>query len=158
MLVRAGKYSTLPVAKPPAAAPLPSRSSTSAGPPARARSAFDQAILDAEAKRQARSPHIFIPQFRHLLGYREWVWKEFREGGFLAKLFQREKGTVTQRIRRVAKFRDGFKQNPKAEHRLLASVPAREFFRARQIDRHFWSDNQNLKNYKRDNPDVPVYL
>jgi len=145
MIAVAGKYSALPQAVKPAAAPSDA---------ARANAAADQ----ADTARQAASPHIFIPKWRNLVGYQDWVWKEFREGGYLAKTFEFEKNTARHRIRAAARMRDGWRQNNKAEHRLLATVPAREYFRARAVDKDFWSCNRNLKNYKRDNPDVPIFV
>ena len=147
MIAAAGKYSALPkVARPSAASA------------AREDGRLGQAVAKADAARQAASPHIFIPQWRQLMGYREWVWKEFREGGYLAKTLEREKRTSAHRMRQAARIRDGFRQNNKAEHRLVATIPAREYFRARAVDKDFWACNRNLKNYKRDNPDAPIFV
>jgi hypothetical protein len=86
------------------------------------------------------------------------MWKEMREGGYLHQYIARERATGRQRIRSVAREMHGFKQNSKSDMRLLASVPAREYFRWKEEDPHFWDDNSNLKSLRRDNPEMAIYV
>jgi len=105
------------------------------------------------------APMILIPTAsgrRTLL--KDWWHKECKEGGFLAEYIRREKGMMPQQLRKVARLMAGFKQNSKSDFRLIASVPARLYQRLKQEDPDFFSDNQNLKNLRRDNPDVVVKL
>lgn len=88
----------------------------------------------------------------------EWFWRELREGGYLHGYIAREKARADRDLRKVAIAMDGFKQNNKSDWRLLAAVPARNYHRWQQEDRHFWDDNANLRSYRRDNPDARVYL
>ena len=88
----------------------------------------------------------------------EWWWRECREGGFLQEYVRREKGRMPGAIRQVARLMANFKQNNKSDFRLVASVPARLYQRLKAEDPDFFSDNQNLKNLRRDNPDVVVKL
>jgi hypothetical protein len=93
-----------------------------------------------------------------VLRWDEYFWKEMREGGRLYHYLKRERHHSPRRIRAVARRMHGFQQNNRSEHRLLAAVPAREFFRWKEEDPDFWRDNKNLKSLKRDNPDLPVFV
>lgn len=89
--------------------------------------------------------------------WRQWLEKELKEGGYLKTYLDREKHLTPARYRRLAQRLRGFKQNNKSDMRVRAHVPARDFFRWRHTDPHFFDDQQNLKSLKRDNPDVLVY-
>ena len=107
----------------------------------------------------ARVPMIFVPSAssRRVM-LMDWWWKEIKEGGFLHTYVQREKAKVPTMLRQVARVMAGFKQNNKSDFRLVASVPARLAHRLKAEDPDFFADNQNLKNLRRDNPDVVVKL
>ena len=93
-----------------------------------------------------------------VLRWDEYFWREMREGGLLHNYIQRERARSKDRIRAVAERFWKRVQNTKSEHRLLAAVPAREFFRWQQEDPHFWEDDKNLKSLKRDNPDMAIFV
>jgi hypothetical protein len=111
------------------------------------------------AAAKTSAPQIFIPTVaaRRIL-LRDWWHKECKEGGFLHEYIRREKGRMPAQIRQVARLMANFKQNPKSDFRLIASVPARLYQRLKAEDPDFFSDNQNLRNLRRDNPDVVVKL
>lgn len=152
MIVAASKYQKVPAAKDRRAAPpKPTTAET-----------IERAVRlrdTARARRlQRRVPNIFIPTTTALIGWKDWSTREMRPGGLIAELLDWERRTSAARFRAVARARRHYQPNPKSDTRLVASIPAPEFFRARQVDRHFWADNQNLKNYKRDNPDAFIRL
>lgn len=89
---------------------------------------------------------------------RDYLHRALKEDGELFQYLRREKLQSAQRHRTVARQMDGFQQNNKSDWRLLAAVPAREFFRWKEQDPHFWDDNKNLKSYRRDNPDARIYV
>ena len=108
---------------------------------------------------KAKAPQIFIPtaNTRRML-LRDWWHRECKEGGFLHEYIRREKGQMPGQIRKVARLMASFQQNNKSDFRLIASVPARLAQRLKAEDPDFFADNQNLKNLRRDNPDVVVRL
>lgn len=114
---------------------------------------------DVRAHRSPRpGGQIFVPKLGKEIPFEDWYFRELREGGFLHRYVQGERYQSRQRLRATARQMDGFQQNKKSDFRLLASVPAREFFRWKAVDPHFWDDNKNLKSFKRDNPDACIYL
>jgi len=121
-------------------------------------------VRTPKAKGAARRPAPAAPQIliptaaTRVTLLRDYWWKEIKEGGFLHEYVRREKGTMGASIRRVARFMSGFKPNHKSDFRLVARVPARLAQRLKAEDPDFFSDDRNLKNLKRDNPDVCVYL
>lgn len=94
---------------------------------------------------------------RTLTDMKKWAEQELKSGGFLAEYFRREKHTGTDRVRAVRQVYGDRKLKLKSEMELQAIVPAREFFRWRKEDKHFWEDKANLKSLKRDNPDMLIY-
>lgn len=90
--------------------------------------------------------------------FRDWLWRQMRTDGYFARYIAREKHLMTQAIRRVARANQHRRQNNQSDLRLVASVPSRLYHRLKQTDEHFFSDNVNLKNLRRDNPDVVVKL
>lgn len=152
MIVSAGKYSKIPEAQ-----------ERKLSAPRQVTSRLvDAAVRSRDRKRtrilRRQFPHVFVPMFSALIGYKDWATRELRSGGMFERFLDWERRTSSARFRSVAKARDNHQHNPKAENRLVASIPAPEYFRARQVDPHFWSDNQNLKNYKRDNPEAFIKL
>jgi hypothetical protein len=111
------------------------------------------------AKPPATPPRIFVPtaSTRRIM-MRDWWWREIKDGGFLHEYVRKEKAQMPTQLRRVARLMANFKQNNKSDFRLVASVPARLMHRLKAEDPDFFSDNQNLKNLRRDNPDVVVKL
>lgn len=89
---------------------------------------------------------------------RDWYWREIKEGGFLHEYLADEKRRTPQMIRRVARVMDGFQQNNRSDVRRLADIPARLYHRWKAEDKDFFSDDNNLRSLKRDNPDLPVYV
>lgn len=152
MIQAASKYQAVPTAKERRAAPP--RHSTS--------TLVQQAIRATNKKRtmalRSKFPHVFIPAFSAMIGWRDWATRELRPGGLFERHLDWEKRTSSARFRAVAKARKDYQHNPKSDTRLVASIPVQEFWRARQQDKDFWSDNQNLRNYKRDNPDAFIRL
>lgn len=106
--------------------------------------------------------NLFIPRMGKEMRFEEWYWRELREGGYLWNYLRQEKLKSRDRLRAVAtqhnRGREGFKQNNKSDFRLLAAVPAREFFRWKREDPNFWEDDANLRSFRRDNPDACVYV
>lgn len=180
MIEAASKYSTLPDAKARRAAPSVSSPSPPNGGEGRAAgeaSAQDQnqlgAVpilkrpiwkdLDASAQRihamnqgeiKARGCQILIPKYRTTMSQGDWRWRELREGGCLHAYLNRMRATTKRRWEAVGRARHGFKQNPKSDFQLLASVPAYDYFRWTRQDRNFFRDPKNLRALKRDNPHV----
>jgi hypothetical protein len=109
-------------------------------------------------KSQGQSPAIFVPRLGKQIPLEQWYWKELREGGMLRRYLQAEKALSVRRQRAVAKKMHGFQQNNKSDWRLKAAVPAREFFRWQAEDPDFWSDDNNLRSLKRDNPDMVIHV
>ena len=93
-----------------------------------------------------------------MIGLEEWFWRELREGGYLQEYLRREKATSQRRLRTVARQMHGRQQNHKSDWRLLAAVPAREYQRWKKEDPHFWDDNNNLRSFRRSNPDACVFI
>jgi hypothetical protein len=103
-----------------------------------------------------RSGQIYIPRLdKNPQMLQDWYWKELRSGCLLNYLL-RERAKSPQRIRAVARRNHGFRQNPKSDMQFRASIPAREFFRWKQQDPDFFSDDSNLRSLKRDNPELPI--
>jgi hypothetical protein len=152
MITAASKYQPVPAAKDRRAAPCrPSNQQL-----------VETAVRTPNRKRtaalRAKFPNVFIPDLAARVGYFDWMTREMRPGGLVEQLLDWEKRTSAARFRAVARARRDYVHNPKSDVRLVASIPVNEFWRARQVDPHFWSDNQNLKNYKRDNPDAFIRL
>lgn len=152
MLTTATRYTPVPKAKDRRAAPSRVVTSTLVKLAVRARNAPRTAAL------RRQFPNVFIPSFSALIGWKEWATREMRTGGLIEQTLDWEKRTSAARFRSVAVARRDHQHNPKSDTRLVASIPAPEFFRARQVDKDFWADQQNLKNYKRDNPDAFIRL
>ena len=93
-----------------------------------------------------------------MIGLEEWFWRELRDGGYLQEYLRREKATSHRRLRTVARQMHGRQQNNKSDWRLLAAVPAREYQRWKKEDPHFWDDNNNLRSFRRSNPDACVFI
>lgn len=101
---------------------------------------------------------IFVPRpDRDPQLLQEWYWKELRSG-FLLNYIARERATSGQRLRAVARQHYGRRPNLKSDFRQLARVPAREFFRWKAVDEHFWDDDNNLRSFRRDNPDALIHV
>jgi hypothetical protein len=116
---------------------------------------------DTSGRRQGpppSAPAILVPKHEALVNWDEWLWRELREGGRLHAYLAREKATSARRLRAVARRMNGFRQNAKSEHRLIAAIPAREFHRWKKEDPHFWEDDANLRSFRRDNPDAQIFL
>ena len=112
-----------------------------------------------ESRPTTRSPQILVPTANgRRVMLKDWWFQECKEGGFLHEYIRREKGRMPQMLRNVARVMAGFKQNNKSDFRLIAAVPARLYQRLKAEDKDFFSDNQNLRNLRRDNPDVTVKL
>jgi hypothetical protein len=109
-------------------------------------------------RRPSAPANIFVPRLGKELRFEEWYWKELREGGYLETYLRQEKHLSRRRMRAVAREMDGFEQNKKSDFRLKAAIPAREFFRWKREDPDFWADDNNLRSFKRDNPDACVYV
>lgn len=111
------------------------------------------------AARPPQAPRILIPTAatRRLL-LRDWWHRETKDGGLLANYVAREKHQMPRLMRNVARMMASFQQNNKSDFRLIASVPARLYQRLKKEDPDFFSDNQNLRNLRRDNPDAVVKL
>jgi len=89
---------------------------------------------------------------------REWFWREMKEGGQLDRYFKREKATLPQAIRTVARLMHGFQQNNKSDFQRKATLPAKLYHRWKDEDKDFFDDDNNLRSLKRDNPDLPIYV
>ena len=114
-----------------------------------------------ERRRVPAGLNIWVPKLTdmaQMVRWDEWMWKELRHGGYLMDYIRREKATSVTRQRAVSRRMQGFKQNAKSDFELKAAVPAREFFRLREVDPDFWADDKNLKSLKRDNPDMAIYV
>ena len=111
----------------------------------------------ATAGKYSPIPAVLVRKYHRLQSWRAWLDKELKEGGYLNKYLEREKALTPARYRSLARRLAKFKQNNKSDFRVRAHVPARDFFRWRHTDPHFFDDNANLKSLKRNNPDVLVY-
>jgi hypothetical protein len=155
MIQAASKYQPVPAAHERRAAPGCSSTPSTA-------KLVQQAVRSPNKKRtvalRSKFPHVFIPAFNALIGWRDWATRELRTGGLFERHLDWERRTSAARFRAVQKARNGYQHNPKSDTRLVASIPVQEFWRARQVDKDFWSDNSNLRNYKRDNPEAFIRL
>jgi len=107
----------------------------------------------------ARTPQVLVPTISGArLSLEAWWHRELKEGGYLDNYLKREKGEIPTMIRKVARIMQGFVPNNKCDIRRLAAIPARLFHRWKSEDRHFFSDDANLRSLKRDNPDLPIYV
>lgn len=152
MIAAATKYQPVPEAKDRRPAPAKVATPTLVKLAVRSRNATRTAAL------RRQFPNVIIPSFPAAIGWKEWATREMRTGGLIEQTLDWEKRTSAARFRSVAKARRDYQHNPKSDTRLVASIPAPEFFRARQLDKDFWADRQNLKNYQRDNPDAFIRL
>lgn len=107
--------------------------------------------MNAQESRARSGINFIIPRFRSLMSQGDWRWRELREGGCLHAYLNRMRAKTSRRWRAVGRGRHGFKQNPKSEFQLLASVPAYDYYRFIKQDRNFWRDISNLKALRRDN-------
>ncbi len=107
-----------------------------------------------QSELKARGCNILIPKFRATMSQGDWRWRELREGGCLHAYLNRMRGQTRERWQAVGRARHGFKQNPKSDFQLMASVPAYDYFRWTRLDKHFFRDPKNLRALKRDNPHV----
>lgn len=109
-------------------------------------------------KTSGKAPNIFVPTLLNSpLMFEEWYWKGLREGGWAHEYLRREKALSAKRHRNVARQLHGKPQlNFKSDFKLKAAIPAREYFRWKAQDEHFWEDEGNLKRYRRDNPDAVI--
>lgn len=152
MIQAASKYQPVPKAQERRTAPA--RASTC--------DLIERAVRAPNRRRTAllrsKFPNVFIPAFGALMGWKDFATREMRSGGLIDQMLDYERRTSAARFRAVAKARKDYQHNPRSDTRLVASIPVNEFFRARQVDPHFWEDRQNLKNYKRDNPDAFIRI
>lgn len=88
----------------------------------------------------------------------EWAWRELREGGYLHTYLMKEKAQERARARAVARRMDGVKQNPDSDLRLVASVPARDFFRLSKAVPEFFEDDWNLRYLRRKGAEFPIFI
>ncbi len=88
----------------------------------------------------------------------EWVEQELKEGRFLYEYLRREKATTQARLRACARAFGGERPNPRSDMKLLATVPARDYFRWLKRDPHFWEDKSNLKSLRRDNEEYRALI
>lgn len=115
--------------------------------------------VQTPGQRHPEAPrNIFIPRLGKEFHFEEWYWQELREGGYLNNYLRAEKHLSRRRLRTVARHMHTFAQNNQSSLRLIAAIPGREFFRWKKEDPDFWADNNNLRSFKRDNPDACVYL
>jgi hypothetical protein len=105
-----------------------------------------------------RAPALILPKPGECVSLPEWYWREMREGGLLYNYLQREKAATPGWIRQTAIQCRNFQQNNKSEFRRIASIPARTALRLMGEDREFFHDKKNIKNLKRDNPDMAIWL
>ena len=112
----------------------------------------DLVALEKQKEAQRRGFNITVPAFSKVMRHRDWRWRELREGGVLFNYLLQKRAETSARWRRVARQKAGFRQNNKSELQLAASVPLYDFIRWRRQDRHFWDDEKNIKNLRRDNP------
>lgn len=106
------------------------------------------------------APYLIVPKARRVIALDEWILQESKPGGKLHNYVMREKAQSVARMRRLAGslWRRDWKQNNKSDFRVLSHVPVREFLRWRQEDPNFWDDDNNLRSFRRDNPDARVYI
>jgi hypothetical protein len=108
--------------------------------------------------RPAGGLNLLLPARRRDGTLPAFVERELRSGGLLQRYLEQERAATEARYRAVARQTAGFQQNHRSDLRVLAHVPARDYFRWLATDPHFWQDDQNLRSLRRDNPHVKVYL
>lgn len=94
---------------------------------------------------------ILVPKRK--IPFRDLLRKARQEGGALHEYVRREKGTSKDRLRRMAAREQHFQQDNRSDVQRVGVVPAREYMRWMQHDRHFWSDPANIEEFIRDNPE-----
>jgi hypothetical protein len=113
-------------------------------------------VLDQNGMPARGGLTVLVPKFGRMERWDEWMWRELREGGRFQRYLDLEKRRSDARLRAVRRKMDGWQQNNRSDFRLVAAVPAREYFRWKGVDPHFWEDDGNLKSWRRDNPDAFV--
>lgn len=98
----------------------------------------------------ARGPTILVPK-KNAPSLPQEFERELREGGALQRYLARERHQTEARARRVAQRFNGRRPNPRSDMKLLATIPARDYFRWRKTDPYFWMDDANLRSLRRDN-------
>ena len=86
----------------------------------------------------------------------DWWERELRTGGILGDYIEREKATMKRRMAATARiaYEAGHKPNPKSDWKLIAEIPGRLFARLTKMDPHFFQDDKNLRNLRRDNEEL----
>lgn len=102
--------------------------------------------------------NVLVPKRGALIGLRDILWRELREGGMFHRYLEREKAGRTARARAVAKAFSGCRPNPKNDMPLSFAVPMRDAIRLLQMDPHFFDDDWNLRYLKRQEPDLPIFV
>ena len=152
----ASKYSALPAAHERRAAPVVKRSVPILKRPIwqdvdAAAAQIHQMNVDDSRARCGLNIYIAPPK---VMSHGDWKWKELREGGCLHRYLQIKRHQTRDRWEAVGKARAGFRQNPKSDLQLMASIPAYDYFRWLGLDRYFFRDPKNLRALKRDNDHV----
>lgn len=154
MIQPASKYQAVRREPPQRTAPV----QTSGRPPHATRTT-QHATIALPVFKRTRGLNVLVPKFRPVtIRWDEFMDKELREGGYLNRYLRRERHQSIQRQRAVARKMHGWKQNMKSDFELKAAIPAREFFRLKEMDPDFFLDDKNLKSLKRDNPDIPIFV
>jgi hypothetical protein len=98
--------------------------------------------------------HIFIPKFggRELDGAS--VARRLRDPEFHKRYVEYEKIENRKQARRIFQKYKNRKQKKSSELWMEAVVPARLFYRWKQVDPHFWEDDNNVKRIIKDNPEL----
>lgn len=112
----------------------------------------------AEAGKYAAVPQALVKRHRQAQSLRDWWFQEIKEGGFIHNYIGLEKHRMKDRFRAIARKMGHWRQPTNTDLQLRAAVPARLYHRLKQEDPHFFEDNRNLKNLKRDNPEAFVKL
>ena len=118
-------------------------------------SKYGSARAEAGAPICAKRPDIAV--LSKQISFWDWWNRELKDGGFLQRYLEREKALSFKRLRAVARRTWKRECNKKSDFRLRCVLPAREFFRLRAMDRHFFEDDTNIKNLVRDNPEVHAW-
>lgn len=110
------------------------------------------------ASKYGHIPNILIRQDRRRQSYNDFIRNAWKDEGLFRRYCRMEKATTEQRIRQVGRQMQNWQQNNKSDLRLRASIPGREFFRLKAMDKYFFSDDANLRSLKRDNPNMHIVV
>ena len=100
------------------------------------------------------APNIIIPKFSNLSrSRRNRMEREFRTGSFAGDYVALEKQAYRKNAQKIFQKYKNWRRKPGSEYELESTIPARTYFRWKQVDPHIWDDQKNVNKFLSDNPE-----